>query len=255
MDSELHSYKSLLETFVAESNRILDKNLVGIYLHGSAAMGCFNPNKSDLDLIVIVKHEPSNADKRSFMDMVVALNQHAPAKGIEMSMVRECFCNPFIYPTPYELHFSMMHLDWYQSNPDDYVEKMCGTDVDLAAHFTVIYHRGITLWGKEISDVFAQVPREDYLDSILSDVRDATDSMMDNPVYFTLNLCRVLAYKQDGLVLSKREGGEWGLDRISNPDYRGLIFAALQAYQTEEAMEFRQDIATSFASDMLKLLN
>ena len=44
----------LLNRFVEQSEEILQDNLTGIYLHGSAVMGCFNPAKSDLDLIVVV---------------------------------------------------------------------------------------------------------------------------------------------------------------------------------------------------------
>ena len=35
----------LLKSFVAQSQNILGDNLVGIYLHGSAVMGCFNEKK------------------------------------------------------------------------------------------------------------------------------------------------------------------------------------------------------------------
>ena len=144
----MNTYKTLLEEFVSRSKAIFDANLTGIYLHGSAVMGCFNPKKSDLDLLVVIKEDISNETKRRFMDMVVALNEQAPEKGIELSVVKECVCNPFVYPTPFELHFSKAHLQWYQSNPQDYVEKMKGTDKDLAAHFTITYHRGQVLYGK-----------------------------------------------------------------------------------------------------------
>ncbi|MBP5186668.1 MAG: nucleotidyltransferase domain-containing protein, partial [Clostridiales bacterium] len=46
-----------LNTYVGRSRNILKDNLTGIYLHGSAVMGCFNPEKSDIDLIVVV-NEP-----------------------------------------------------------------------------------------------------------------------------------------------------------------------------------------------------
>lgn len=133
---------NLLENFVEKSRGILGENLVGIYLHGSAVMGCFSENKSDVDLLVVVNTEISDAVKRQYMDMVVELNAVAPSKGIELSIVRKEICNPFIYPTPFELHFSIAHLEWYRKNPEDYVAKMKGTDKDLAAHFTIIYHRG-----------------------------------------------------------------------------------------------------------------
>ena len=36
----------LLDIFTEQSKAILGDGLVGIYLHGSAAMGCFNPGKA-----------------------------------------------------------------------------------------------------------------------------------------------------------------------------------------------------------------
>ncbi|HHT85033.1 MAG: nucleotidyltransferase domain-containing protein [Bacillota bacterium] len=51
-------YDRLLERFVQQNRIILGSNLVGIYLHGSAAMGCWNPRTSDLDLLVVVNDPP-----------------------------------------------------------------------------------------------------------------------------------------------------------------------------------------------------
>ena len=240
----------LLNRFVAGSREMLGDSLTGIYLHGSAAMGCFNPEKSDVDLLVVVKKELAKETKRRYMDMVVSLNSDAPAKGIELSIVKEDACRPFTYPTPFELHFSVMHLAWYRSDPEDYIEKMTGTDPDLAAHFTVIRRRGRTLWGKEIAEVFAEVPAGAYLDSIRTDVAGAREDVSENPVYVVLNLCRVLAYQEESLVLSKQEGGEWGMANV--PGCAGLIASALHAYRTDESMLFDGSAAREYADYMLK---
>ena len=40
---------------------IEQENLIGIYLHGSLAMGCFHPHHSDLDMLVLVEHAPAPA--------------------------------------------------------------------------------------------------------------------------------------------------------------------------------------------------
>lgn len=241
----------LLDDFILQSKSILGENITGIYLHGSAVMGCFNDKKSDIDLLVVVKDKISKKVKRQYMDMVIALNQRAPEKGIEMSMVREAVCNPFVYPTPFELHFSVAHLGWYQSNPEEYVEKMNGTDKDLAAHFTILYHRGRTLYGQGIKSVFSEVSRENYMDSIWSDIENAKDEIVENPVYIILNLCRVLAFKTENLILSKQEGGEWGIGYFSNPEYQKLITAALREYQSGNSMTYDSFIAMEFAEDML----
>ena len=46
--------QALLDALVAESRLCLGDTLVGVYLHGSAAMGCYHPAHSDLDLLVVV---------------------------------------------------------------------------------------------------------------------------------------------------------------------------------------------------------
>lgn len=73
----------LISRFTQMSKEILGENLKGIYLHGSAAMGCFNPKKSDLDLLLVVEHGMSKGEKLRFMEEVVRLNKEAPSKGIE----------------------------------------------------------------------------------------------------------------------------------------------------------------------------
>lgn len=246
----MDEYRNLLDSLVQQSKNILGDNLVGIYLHGSAVMGCFNDKKSDLDFIVVIKTDISNEIKQQYMDMALELNEQAPAKGIEFSIVRENVCNPFVYPTPFELHFSIAHLNWYISEPEDYIEKMKGTDKDLAAHFTIIFHRGKTLFGKEIKEVFAKVGRENYFDSIWCDIENSKEEIIENPMYIILNLCRVLAYRKDNLILSKQEGGNWGLKNTPE-EYHNLISDALTEYQTGELMKYDVQLEKEYAEYMI----
>lgn len=249
---ELHNSKLYKVTtkFTEQSLKILGDNLTGVYLHGSAVMGCYNPEKSDIDLIVVVDDSLLDEVKRKFMDMVVALNEEGPAKGIEMSIVRKADCNPFIYPTPFELHFSAMHIGWYRDNPEDYVRKMNGTDADLAAHFTIIKKRGKCLYGAPIDEVFGTVPKADYIDSIWNDIAEAEDEIADNSMYLILNLARVLAYLQDSLVLSKREGGEWALKNIPGM-YHDLIKTALSEYAGTTDISYDMNLAKEYAGYMM----
>ena len=241
---------TVINSFVEKSKEILQDNLVGVYLHGSAVMGCYNPAKSDIDLIVVVKESIEDSVKSTFMDMVIDLNEKGPAKGIEMSIVKRCVCKPFVYPTPFELHFSVAHLDWYRKVPDDYVSKMKGEDKDLAAHFTIINHRGECLYGASIKDIFADVPVQDYIDSIWNDIAEAEEEITDNPLYIILNLARVLAYIRDGLVLSKKEGGEWALKNV-HVKYHSLIQDALIEYAEDRNIFYDTNLAKDYAKYMV----
>lgn len=243
-------YATLLRRFTEMSKAVLQDNLVGIYLHGSAAMGCMNPQKSDLDLILVVAHSIPDAVKLEFMQHTVALNQEAPAKGLELSIVKKEFCQPFVYPTPFELHFSITHLSWFQKDPSGYIEKMQGVDPDLAAHFTVLGTYGTVLYGPEISTVFAPVPKSAYLDSIWGDIENACTDVESDPVYVILNLCRVFAYVREELVLSKDDGGQWGLKNLPER-YHILLKTVLYNYRNTESIAVDIPLAQDFSGYML----
>lgn len=242
--------KEVVEAFVNRSREILGDELCGVYLHGSAVMGCFSPVKSDIDLIVVVEQALSNETKRAYLDMTVALNGAAPPKGIEMSVVRRAACRPFVYPTPYELHFSAGHLDRYLRDPDRYIREMQGTDKDLAAHFTVIRERGRCVYGQPIPEVFDPVPRADYLDALWYDVAEAGEEITEYPMYLTLNLARVLAFCREGTVLSKAEGGRWALAHVPAA-FHPLIQSSLREYTQAAAVAYDGALAKKYAAYML----
>lgn len=246
----MNTLEPFMKEFVERSQQILTDHLMGIYLHGSATMGCFNPQKSDIDLLIVVNTALSVEIKRQYMDMVIEMNGYAPKKGIELSIVKEEVCKPFIYPTPFELHFSNAHLNWYKTNPLEYIDKMNGFDKDLAAHFTIIYHRGKCLYGKAIEDVFEKVNTEYYFDSIWFDIENAEEEILTNPTYFVLNLCRVLAYLQDGLILSKEEGGNWGISHIPQK-YHSLVLQALNDYLSDKDSKWSAKNAREYATYMI----
>ena len=100
--------------------------------------------------------------------------------------------------------------------------------------------------------MFSTVPAADYLDSIWCDIENAAEEIAENPMYLTLNLCRVLAYKKDGLIVSKKEGGEWGLKNVCEPEFRALIKGALKEYQSGETMVFELSVTRKFADYLIR---
>ena len=129
------------------------------------------------------------------------------------------------------------------------VRSSARTDPDLAAHVMITRARGICLVGKPIPDVFPEVPRAEYLDSILSDFDYAQERMNDNPVYAVLNFCRIYGYALEGRIDSKDEAGVWALGAL--PEYRPLIQTALDAYRSEVVTdEFDPATLVRFADEM-----
>ena len=70
-------------------------------------------------------------------------------------------------------------------------------------------------------------------------------------MYLILNLARVLAYLKDGLVLSKKEGGEWGINHIPEM-YHGLMQDAMREYADGADIAYETNIAKDYARYMVE---
>lgn len=242
--------QNLLNEIVDRYQEILGDNMVGIYLYGSLTFGCFLWEQSDIDFIVLTEHDLYQEEKEAVIRVLLSMEDKEPNKGFEMSIVQKKVCCPFVYPTPFVLHFSKLHREACKRDLKAYCEKMHGVDRDLAAHFTMIRKNGIALVGEEISSVFGEVPASMYWDSICSDVKNATGEIQENPVYVILNLCRVLAYKKDGLILSKCEGAAWGEEML--PGYSKLIRKAGNIYAGIGKENFQMEKLDEFSRYMLE---
>lgn len=246
-------YQKILYRISEEYNRILKSNLVGIYIHGSIAFGCFNPNKSDIDFLVVVRNEPTLEEKEKIINVLLELSCEAPQKGLEMSVVRLAVCKCFMYPTPFELHFSNAHLKKCQEDLKAYCETMKGTDRDLAAHFTVIKKAGIVLCGEEINNIFGNIQKRYYIDSIKADVKNAKDEVYDNPADVVLNLCRVRAYMTENLIMSKEQGGLWGTAHLPSR-FTELIQSVLNIYRSDKTFILDKELLYEFCDYMNSLI-
>jgi len=109
----------LLQSIREEFKRILGENLTGMYVHGSLAFGCFQPERSDVDFLVAVKEPLTFETKKRLLESTLLLESGAPEKGLEMSVVLERCCRVFVHPCPFEFHYSKSHRAWAQRDPDD----------------------------------------------------------------------------------------------------------------------------------------
>lgn len=239
----LHTATHLLKEECADS-------LVGIYLHGSMAMGGFHPNQSDIDILVVCRDQLSADTYRSIAKRLMHIEDEMHiVTGFELSIVLESTVANLTFPTPFEFHYSAYHREKYR-NDDQY---LCGgyEDPDLVAHLAVIVDRGVVLAGKPIKELFQPVKREYMLASITSDVGSALEEITENPVYYVLNLSRVLLYVKDSVIYSKREAGEWALIHIL-PKYKEVISQCLAKYNGErESVNLSDDLLLDYAKYML----
>ncbi|MCR2044056.1 aminoglycoside adenylyltransferase domain-containing protein [Anaerosalibacter massiliensis] len=236
---------SIVNLFIEE----MQDNLVGVYLHGSMAMGCFNPIQSDIDLLIICKEKQPSETYKRIARKLLKIEESIPSKsGIELSVVLESFLINFVYPTPFEFHYSAFHREKYKRDKN----YLCGgfEDEDLAAHFAVTYNRGIRLYGKPIKEIFKPIDRQIFIRSIKSDIDGVYKGIIDNTEYFILNLCRFLLFLKEDIISSKREGGQWAV-KVLPFKYIELVNKCLAKYNGEVvSLELKDQLLLDFADYM-----
>jgi streptomycin 3"-adenylyltransferase len=230
--------KQQLDYFARSLCEIEGDNLIGVYLHGSLAMDCFQPQRSDVDLLVLVDQPPLPARRREWAQEV--LRASAAPGPIEISFLHRSQYTPWRYPTPFSFHFSeewrprisqeLQDGSWQGWNWDN------TPDPDLAAHFTVTRRRGVCLAGAPVAEAIPLVPWAHYLNSILADFTWACERAGDNPVYLALNACRVWAAVEEQLVLSKQEGAGWAQPRLA-AELAAIVARAAADYAGQASAE------------------
>lgn len=244
--------RDLLDEFVTDFRELLKDNLAGIYLHGSLAMNCFNLVSSDIDILVVSRDKVPVTVREAMAGIMLKVAPKAPPKGIEMSVVTLHELKNFRHPMPFEFHFSNSWLEQYRKKEVDLSEEG-RVDSDLAAHLTIVKARGVTLYGEPLGAVIQAIPSEYYKASIQEDAKDILADMASNPVYNVLNLCRVQAFLEAGLITSKREGGEWALNRACGLQIR-IIKQALAEYAGESKSSWKVDALKQFGEEMAAVL-
>jgi len=196
-----------------EITKILNDNLVGFYIHGSLAMGGFNPIISDIDALVVTETSISVETKRNLAKFLL-MYSNSPYP-VEISFLNIEQLKDWQYPCPFDFHYSEFWRERYENDllrgTYKFLNGDIDTDPDLAAHITITNNRGICIVGKPIGQVFPLVPRSDYISSIVGDFNECLENIQEDPVYCTLNLIRVFWYLKEGVISSKQEAGNWGL--------------------------------------------
>ena len=234
---------------------ILKDNYVGVYFHGSLRLGSFNPNKSDLDFIIVVKEKLDFKTKEQIWDKMLENEKLFPKKGFEFSVVLEENCKNIKHPIPYELHGSEAWIDRYKKDKSLVINDEYKVDADLASHFNVINVPNDSMdFGKPSKEVFAKVPKEYIIDSNYGDTLECVEEIINNPVYCILNLCRFYALIKEDLTLSKYDGGKWALDNM-NSGYNDVIKKAMDDYLSDTNNQYDNEELELFAEEAIKKIN
>ncbi len=222
--------EQLLRDIVDSHGSRLGDNVVGIYLHGSRAIGDHGPH-SDVDYLVVVERALTLAEKRGLVADLRELSKRAPANGIEMSVITRGTLRRFRHPPPFEFHFSGAWLKRYEHGEVDLARRR--TDPDLSSHVVATRERGRVLHGAAIEAVFPAIDGRYHREATIHDASQILANPAEYPLYTVLNLSRALAVVEEGRIASKLEAAKWALNRLPR-EFHPLILQARSQYVAGE---------------------
>jgi hypothetical protein len=217
--------------------RVLGPVLVGVYLHGSAALGGWSTELSDVDLLGVVA---TPLDRRAKRVVSARLNHPSlvcPAEaGLELSLVTAAVAADPPRRPPFELHVTT------GPSPQTHLGGPAAADPDLLLHFAVCRRAGLTVAGPAPVEVFAEPPRAWLLERAAAELRWATRH--GSFAYRVLTACRAWRYLEDDVLGSKVDSGRWARARLggpaateaTNPAAVALVDAAVAAQLGQAAM-------------------
>ena len=227
----------VLQTLVRGFVDIFGKNLVGVYLFGSLSYGDFNPNRSDIDLMVILNN-PASQRKLEVMEWLhVDTVNEKWLERIEISYTpREMLHNvlPPEQPRPY-FGEGVFYPEAHYGN-------------EWIINLYLLYQHGIALIGPAFRTLIDPIPIVEVQKACIRDLfREWEPKLAADPdwlnnshyqSYLVLNLCRILYTVMRGATGSKKVSAQWVKSEFG--EWRDLIETA-ERWQYGVEMQRKDD--------------
>jgi hypothetical protein len=192
--------------------RVLGPALVGLYLHGSAAMGGWSAEHSDVDLLGVVARPLDRRAKR-----VISARLHHPSlvgpapSGLELSLVTAAVAADPPRRPPFELQVRT------GPSPHTHLGGPAAADPDLLLAFAACRRAGVA--GPGPAEVFADPPRAWLLDRVAAELRWALGH--GSVASRVLTACRAWRYLEDDVLGAKVDSARWARLRLADAGSSG----------------------------------
>jgi streptomycin 3"-adenylyltransferase len=208
--------------------------LVGVYVHGSAALGGFRPERSDVDVLVVIAYAVPADRQAALGEALLAASYPCPGIGLELSVITAATAAD-VGDCRFEVHVA---------SPDEVVVGAGHAgDADLILYAEVCRRSGLAASGPPAWSVFGAVPRSRLVTAMLVELEWGVSSASFE--YAVLNACRALRFAADGSLHSKVAGGEWYL--AAHPD-ASVVRAALACQRGGATDEPSHDDVVAFVA-------
>jgi hypothetical protein len=220
----------ILRALLGDLEATFGPDLVAVYLYGSAVGGGFDPEASDLDLAIVLRHEIGEVGRRPVDGLVERLAAREPAWAdrLDLVFVGQSTLRAFRSGGPL---LSISH--------DEPLQRYDDADTWLQTWFLV--RGGIRIVGPPIDSLIPPITLAEFTAAVAADAHRlranlAADSRPGLLAYTVLTFARVACLLATGSLLSKQAAATWLEAR--HPADRAALEASLRVRASGGRMGF-----------------
>jgi hypothetical protein len=228
---------------------LLDSDLVGVYLVGSAALGGFAEGRSDIDIQGVCALPLAQRRKEEIVDALAHPALVCPARGCECVVYQRAVVAEANAHAAYEINLN--------SGPHMALHVSYDPSEDPAFWFVldraILRDQGVRLLGPEPRELVAPIPYAWIQEALLTALRWHVDNDLRVGADSVLNACRAWRFAEERRWSSKVDAAAWARERV---DANSIITEALmvraggraQPLEAKRVRSFLEEVAKRIAS-------
>ena len=234
---------AVLDLLLSGVQTVLGDHLVGLYLYGSLASGDFDPERSDIDFVVVTADELPD----EMIAALEAMHRRIWASGLKWAAKLEGSYMPQTTLRRYDPTAAPCP----QINEGRFYVARHGSDWVIQRY--ILREHSVTVTGPTLQTWIDPVQPDDLRRAIVGILREWWSSMLQDPewllrteyqAFAILTMCRALYTLEHGTVVSKPVAARWAQEAL------GERWAAA----IDWALAWRHDESSSHLDDALGLV-
>jgi predicted nucleotidyltransferase len=216
---------TVLKLLLKEAQGVLDNYFIGLYLHGSLALGDFNPGSSDIDFCIVTSRElplklisELEAAHQRINDSGLAWVDKLEGSYLSKKAVRRYRPEEVPHPHVWNKKFQVTR-----------------DESAWAIDRHILREHGVTVAGPPVKPLIDPVSPDELRNVIITGIRDEWVSKLNEPEWLkppssqpfvVLTCCRALYTMKFGTIVSKPVSARWAVEALGK-QWKGLIETAL----------------------------
>ena len=210
---------------------VLENQLVGVYLYGSAVMGGLRAD-SDVDILVLTNGSLSESARGELAKRLMQISgrsgESTGIRPVEVTVVNQKDVIPWHFPPKYEL----MYGEWLREHFERGEIPGATYDPDLTLLLAQLEKKSIALFGPKIDEVLEPIPWEDIQRAMKDSLPGLIASLKGDERNVILTLARMWFTASTGAFSSKDQAAEWAIPQLPE-EQAALLDLARKAYLGE----------------------